>query len=199
MVRPSSTCVPDGGDPATGDAPILHDPAVHQPNLTFAPFGYCGIMGDQQQGRPVPGVLLEQAIDDELTGIAVEIPGGLVSEQQLWSGDEGAGDRHALLLAARQLARVMRQAMTEADRREGFCRGGKCIGATAELEWDRDILQGRHRGQQVEGLKDDADPSAAEPGERILVEAAEIDPVDPHSSRTRPLQPAEHHHQCGFP
>ena len=99
--------MPDGGDPAAGDAPIFDDPAVHQPNLALAAFGYGGIMGDQQQGRPVPGVLLEQAIDDELTGIAVEIAGGLVGEQQLRSGDEGAGDRHALLLAARQLAGIM--------------------------------------------------------------------------------------------
>ena len=50
----------------------------------------------------------------------------------------------------------------------------------------------------MKGLEDDADPSAAEPGERILVEAAEIGPVDPHSSGARPLEPAEHHHQCGF-
>ena len=40
-------------------------------------------MGDQQQGRPVPGLLLEQAIDDEAAGSAVEIAGRLVGEQQL--------------------------------------------------------------------------------------------------------------------
>jgi hypothetical protein len=51
--------VPDGGDPTSGDMPIFDDHAVHKPNLALAPFGYGGIMGDQQQGRPVPGVLLE--------------------------------------------------------------------------------------------------------------------------------------------
>ena len=89
--------------------------------------------------------------------------------------------------------------MIEADRREGFRGGGKCIGAAAEFERDRDIFERGHRGQQVKGLEDDADPSAAEPGERILIEAAEIDSVDSHLSGARPLQPAEHHHQCGFP
>ena len=91
--------MPDGGYPGSGSATIFDDPAVHQPNLALAPFCYGGIMSDQHQGRPVPGMLLEQAIDDELTGIAVEIPGGLIGEQQLRSGDESAGDRHALLLA----------------------------------------------------------------------------------------------------
>ena len=135
----------DRDNPASGAATVFDNPAIHQPDLALAPFGYGGIMGDQQKGRPVPGVLLEQAIDDELTGIAVEISGGLVGEQQLRSGDEGAGDRHALLLAARQLAGIMGQAVTEADRREGFPRSGKCIGAAAELERDRDIFQGGHR------------------------------------------------------
>ena len=85
----------------------------------------------------MPGVLLEQAIDDELTGIAVEVPGRFVGEQQLWSGDEGAGDRHALLLAARQLAGIMGQTVIEADRREGLRRRGICISAAAEFPMQR--------------------------------------------------------------
>jgi len=93
--------VPDGGDPASGGAPIFNDSAVHQSNLALAAFGNRGIVGDQQQGRAVQGVLFEQAIDDEATGGAVEIPGGLVGQQQLWSGDERAGDRHTLLLSPR--------------------------------------------------------------------------------------------------
>ena len=41
-------------------------------------------MGDQQQGRAVPGLLLEQAVDDEAAGRGVEIAGRLVGEQQVW-------------------------------------------------------------------------------------------------------------------
>ena len=48
MARPRSTHLPDGGDPASGGVPIFDDPAVHQPNLALAPFGYGGIMSDQQ-------------------------------------------------------------------------------------------------------------------------------------------------------
>src|SRR5215468_2147489 len=119
-------------------------------------------------------MLFEQAINDEAAGGAVEVTGGLVGEQHLRSGDKGARNRHALLLTARQLAGVMSQAVTEADRREGFRCGGKGITVTAELERDRDIFQGRHRRQQVERLEDDTDPSATKPGERILIEASEI-------------------------
>jgi hypothetical protein len=45
-----------------------------------------------------------------LAGVRIEIAGRLVREQHGRMGDEGARDRHALLLAARQLLRIMRQA-----------------------------------------------------------------------------------------
>ncbi len=50
----------------------------------------------------------------------------------------------------------------------------------------------------MEGLKDDTDTSAAQPGQGILAERAEIVSVDLHLSGTRPLQPAQHHHQGRF-
>jgi len=93
----------------------------------------------------------------------------------------------------------MRQAVIKADHCEGLRGGGKCIGAAAEFKRDRDIFQGCHSGQQVKGLEDNADASAAEPRKRILIQAAEIDFVNPYSPGARPLQPTEDHHQCGFP
>ena len=89
--------------------------------------------------------------------------------------------------------------MAEADRRRGpSAAAAKASRAAAELERDRDVFEGGHRRDQVKGLEDDADPSAAQPGERVLAEPAEIVAVDPHPSGARPLQPAEHHHQGRF-
>jgi hypothetical protein len=157
------------------------------------------LMGDQQQGRAEAGVMLEQAIDDNAAGRAVEIAGGLVSEQQFWTGDERAGDCHALLLTTGQLAGIMGQTMTETNRGERFCGRGEGIGPTSELERDRDIFERRHCRNQVKGLKYDADPGAAQPGKSILIKSANVGAVDHHSSRGRPFQSADDHQQRRFP
>ena len=50
-----------------------------------------------------------------LAVMRVEVAGRLVGEDQLGIGDERAGDRDALLLAARKLARTMPGAVGDAD------------------------------------------------------------------------------------
>ena len=58
--------------------------------------------------------LLEQ-VEDLVGALAVEIAGRLVGDDDLRVGDDGARDRHALLLAAGELARVVVDAVLEAD------------------------------------------------------------------------------------
>ena len=60
----------------------------------------------------------EQQIADGGAGALVEVAGRLVGEQQLRPVHERAGEGDALLLAARQLVRVVVQALAEADRRQ---------------------------------------------------------------------------------
>ncbi len=58
-------------------------------------------MGDQHQSGVVIGGELEQQFDNGRAGIAVEIAGRLIRQQDFRPAREGAGQRHALLLAAR--------------------------------------------------------------------------------------------------
>jgi hypothetical protein len=44
-------------------------------------------------------------LQHHLAGLVVECAGGLVAQQHIGALDDGAGNRHALLLAARQLRR----------------------------------------------------------------------------------------------
>ena len=63
---------------------------------------------------PLGGHLLEQA-GDLVGGLAVEVAGGLVGQDELGLGHERAGDRDALLLPAGQLVGPAPQALAEAD------------------------------------------------------------------------------------
>ena len=58
---------------------------------------------------------VEQQLDDLMPGRAVEVAGRLVGEQDRRIVGERAGDRDALLLAARELRRVVMAAIGEAD------------------------------------------------------------------------------------
>ena len=68
-------------------------------------------------GLAVQGV---EQLKHLIARLAVKITRGLVAQQQQWIGDDGAGNAHALLLAAGQLARPMAGAVSEPD--EGECR-----------------------------------------------------------------------------
>ena len=62
-----------------------------------------------------------QQVEDLVAGFAIEIARRLVAQQQRGIGDDGARDADALLLAARQLTRIMLGAIGEARRLSARC------------------------------------------------------------------------------
>ncbi len=151
-------------------------------------------MGDEHQRRPALPVQVEHQIDDLRAGRRVEIAGRLVGEQDRRLDHEGAGERHALLLAAGQFGGIVGGAVGKPDLRQLGPGAFEGVGAAGELERHGDVFQRRHVLDQVEGLEDDADVVAAKAGERVLVEAREIPAGDDDLAGARRLQ-AGHDHQ----
>ena len=135
-------------------------------------------MGDQQKCHPARGTGLEDQVDHRPAGVAVEIAGRLVGEQQARPVDQGAGQRHALLLATRKLARIVVEALLETDFGEEPAGGGEGVAVACELHRQRHILPRGHGRDQMERLEQDAQPIAPKFREPILVEMPEIDAVD---------------------
>jgi hypothetical protein len=80
---------------------VAGDGAVaHADDVVAAP-GDDRVVGGDDQGGAVLCVEGQQQVDDLGAGGRVEVPGGLVGQQQAGLHDQGAGDRDALLLAAR--------------------------------------------------------------------------------------------------
>jgi hypothetical protein len=123
--------------------------------------------------------------------LAVERAGRLVGEQQLRLLGDAAGDRHALLLAARELGGPLAQLVLHADFHQGVggALAGGLPGTALVLQDDLDLLQGGQRREQVEALEDEAavvEPEAVQLAERRLQMSWFSAPTLPSSGRSRP-------------
>src|SRR5690606_14526271 len=130
----------------------------------------------------------EQQIDDAATGPCVQVPRGLVGKQYRGLRGEGARERHALLLAARKMAWIMRETLAETDALECSQRQLARAFATGELQGQHDVFERGQRRQQLKGLEHEAHAASAYGGAAILVEFAESLTIDAHFSARRQVQ-----------
>ena len=140
--------------------------------------------------------LLED-LQDRLAGGGVEVAGRFVGHQDRRAADERARDGGALLLAARQLARPVVQAVLEPDEREALDRARAALGGGDALveQRDLDVLGDRQLGDEVEGLEDEADLLAAHAGELVVAELLDRLAVELVAARGRPVEAAEEVHE----
>ena len=93
------------------------EPPVGQQQDAVGVRGGHRVMGDHHDGVPVLVDELAQEAEDAAPGAGVERSSWLVGEHHLGPGDERAGDRDALLLAAGQLRGAVVQALLQPDPR----------------------------------------------------------------------------------
>ena len=95
-------------------------------------------------------MLPEHQIDDLGPGRLVEISGRLVSDQDCRVGHKRACERNALLLAARELRRIMVTTLQKSDRLEFRCGATVRVPRTSKLQGHGDVFESRHGGDEVE-------------------------------------------------
>ncbi len=133
------------------------------------------IVRDHDDGRAVAVDLLEQ-LHHRARHLRVEIAGRLVGEQQLRAAGQRAGDRHALLLAARQLGRIVAHARRKADALQRLADALPALGGRhlAVAQRHVDVVVDVEIGNQVEGLEDEADLAVADARAAVVAELADI-------------------------
>ena len=156
------------------------------------------VMGHQHERRAVRGVQVEQQLDDARAGRRVEVAGRLVGEQDGGLGHESAGDRDALLLAARELARVMAESRLEAHLPEHHARFRAGVPAAGELQRQHDVLERRQRRHEVEGLEHEADVACSRCGTSIFVQRREFGAFEPDPACARLVEAGQQREQRGF-
>ena len=121
------------------------------------------LVGDHDHRHPVVG---EQAhdVEDVAHQLGVERRGRLVEQHHPRPHRERPGDRHPLLLAARELVRVGRELAAEADPGEQLAGGGVGLLPAGAAAWPparRPRSQHRHVREQLEALEHEPDPATA--------------------------------------
>src|ERR1019366_9467002 len=157
------------------------------------------IMRDEDQGRAAIALQGEHEPDNGLTVRLVEVSRGLVGDEDRRIWRERAGERHALLLAARQLRRVMREPMVQPDRVETGSGALEWRARTGEFKRYRDIFESGHRWDKMKRLENDPDPGATEARQRILAKAIKAGAIHLDRARIGPLQASHDHEKGGFP
>src|SRR6185437_4463475 len=176
----------------------LFDPARTHADHAVATGGERGIMGDERERRAAPRPEIEDELDDRAPGRLVEIAGRLVGDQERRAGAERARQRHALLLAPRELRGIVREPAAETDLGELRPCALSRVASAGEFERRRHIFERSHGRDQVKGLEHDADAPPAKPRERVLVHAPELHPVDLDLAFVRPLEAGHDHEQRRF-
>ncbi len=156
----------------------VHSSGVQEHCLIAEP-RHLRVVGDDHHGRPVRG--LPQQAQHPGRGVRVQGPGGLVGEDHVRAGDQRAGDRHSLLLAAGQLGRPP----PELSRGQAHP-GGRPLdvrpprGTVVQAQRKRDVLRHRQLRQQVQLLEHEAD--ALPPQHRLptVGQPRQFLPAQPH-------------------
>src|ERR1041384_4796058 len=186
------------GDPGRGHRVVADDPPVTELDDAAGVLRDVGLVGHQDDGDALLVQRLEQRHHLD-RGPAVEVAGRLVRQQNRGAGDQRPRDRDPLLLPAGELARLVVEAVAEADPFQGLFRKSLRIQLAAAPVVEQPQLHVGERGgagEQVEPLKDEADLRVPDIGQLVGVEPVHPHPVQPvapaarseeHTSELQPL------------
>ena len=159
--------------------------AVHEDHAVGDGAGEAHLVGDAQHGHALARQL-DHDVEHFLDHLGVERRGRLVEQHDLGPHAERAGDRHALLLAARELAGILQRLLGDAhplqqvhgdllgvllghllhpDRRQGqVLEDGEVREQVERLEHHADLAADRLDVLDVVGERDAVDDDVARPG-----------------------------------
>src|SRR5580658_195943 len=149
---------------------VVLDFAIADADHPMGTRGDIRLVGDEQDGVAL-FVELGKESHDFLTGLGIEVAGGLVGEEDGGAIHEGPSYGYALALAARKLVGLVEHAGCEIDLGEGAAStfGALLGGSTVIDERKLDVVKSSGAGQKIEGLKDEADFLVANVGEIIVI------------------------------
>ena len=139
-------------------------------------------MGDHDDALAEVVDAVAQEIEQVVAGLRVKGAGGLVGDDDVRTGHQGTGDGNALLLAARQLRRLVAKTLGETEHPGDVVEPLLVDLAVGQSQRQHDVVGGRQRRHEVEGLEHESDVVATQPGEGVVVEVSDLGVADPDPS-----------------
>ena len=185
FMRSSTRC-------GAGRVHLVDDPAVGEEQHDVGVRRRDRVVGDHHDRLAEPVDRVAHEAEDLGARSRVEVAGGLVGEDHRRPARERAGDGDPLLLTAGQLRRAGdaagRRSPMVAITRSSHAAVGLAAG---ERERQRDVLGRVERRDEVVGLEHEADAVAAQHGELLVGERAELDVADEHRARRERVETGE--------
>jgi hypothetical protein len=142
--------------------------------------GEVQIVGDQNEGGLHLSIQRLEKRDDPTSGLPIEIPRRFIGKENLGPGDERPREGHPLLFTPGKLGRIMMRpigkphAVQEFERSIPDLPSGSRARFRGQFQGDLDILECGERGEQVEGLEDEADIPGSKPCAVFLGKTGEL-------------------------
>ena len=165
---------------------VAVDAAVLHADDPLGVAGHALLVGDQDDRLPFRVELIEQG-QDVLAGLAVEVAGRLIGQQDAGIADQGAGDGDPLLLAAGELVGTVLDPVAQAHALEHLGRplAPRPPAVPRVDQGHLHVPQGTGPAEQLERLKDKADPLVADAGQGGVAHAGGVLAVQARSDRWR--------------
>ncbi len=180
---------------------LLYLPAVEEAHDAAGLPGLRLVVGHHHDGAALLSVEAVEQLHDLDAHLGIQVAGRLVGEEDLRVARDGAGDGHALALAAGELRREVARAVREAHLlQHGLgplpaLRGGDLAVEQGQLH----VVQHVQGTDQVEALEDEAQPPVPEGGQLLVAHARRVHPVDLDRAGGGQVQQAHEVQQGGLP
>ena len=156
------------------------DTAVSQPEHPIASASDILIMSHHDDRQPL-GMEFVEEIKDGSTRGGIQISRWFVRQDDRGGSDQGAGYGNTLLLPAGELSGAMSKSIAEADTAEHPDRllmSILTIDSPVE-EGHLDVFGDRQLGDEIEGLEHEADLSATNQTDRLIIQSGDIASIKP--------------------
>ena len=129
-------------------------------------------------------------------GSRIEVARGLVREDDVRTRDQRARRGDALLLATRELAGSVLEAVAESDRRHHVVEQRRVSIGAGNRQGKGDVVERVQRGHEVEALEDETDASSTQQGQLRVLQATELGVTDEHLSRREGVETGHAMQKC---
>ena len=178
---------------------VAGDDTVLDVNHAVSILGDIVLVSYENDGIALALKTVEQSHDLH-AGLGVEVASGFVGKDDRGLVHQSPGDGHALSLSTGKFVGLMLHAGFHAHSAERSpCTLHPFFGGDAGInQGEFDIVQRGRACQQVEGLEDESNFFVANAGEFVIVEFADLLPIQPVLALRRSIQTADQVHEGRF-